>query len=254
MLIFEDTCAEWTTGLFGASSQSIVVATSYATLGIDAVITAMEETKASLILCNYSTAGKVAAAAQKSGSATLRTIVYTTHYVTDEEASKPIRLPEGSAIRLFSFEDFLKVGSSDPRPFAEPKPETLAVVMYTSGSTGKPKGVMLTHKCITSASGGTVDKFLSAGKFTSAPTDEESQEVYLSYLPAAHILELTVEATMFSMGGILGFSDPRTISSKGAIRRTPEGSDNTLPGYPHPPGGMNSDQQSWPVYQKFGMF
>merc|ERR1740117_1024641 len=38
MLIFEETCSQWMTSLLGAHSQSIVVATSYATLGIDSVV------------------------------------------------------------------------------------------------------------------------------------------------------------------------------------------------------------------------
>ena len=65
-----------------------------------------------------------------------------------------------------------------------------------------------------------------------------SRETYLGYLPAAHILELVAEHAMTAMGAAIGFADPRTISSKGACRQRPDGSINTQPEYPHPPGAI----------------
>ena len=58
------------------------------------------------------------------------------------------------------------------------------------------------------------------------------------YLPAAHVLELIAESVIFAMGGSLGYADPRTISSKGAVRRTPTGEINDQPVYPYPPGAI----------------
>jgi hypothetical protein len=46
---------------------------------------------------------------------------------------------------------------------------------------------------------------------------------YLAYLPAAHILEFAVETGMLVFGAAVGYSDPKTISSKGALRRLPDG-------------------------------
>jgi long-chain acyl-CoA synthetase len=37
LLIFEETCADWMTAAIGAASQSLPVATSYSTLGINAI-------------------------------------------------------------------------------------------------------------------------------------------------------------------------------------------------------------------------
>ena len=42
ILLWEDTCADWLTALIGAGGQSVAVATSYATLGIDAVSEALK--------------------------------------------------------------------------------------------------------------------------------------------------------------------------------------------------------------------
>lgn len=56
----------------------------------------------------------------------------------------------------------------------------IATIIYTSGSTGEPKGVMLTHGNIASACEGMV-----AHGFDLDP----SRDVYLSYLPLAHVYE-----------------------------------------------------------------
>ena len=59
MLIYEETCADWLTGLFGAFSQSLAVATSYATLGVASVSDAVIECNVKVILCNYKDVEKV---------------------------------------------------------------------------------------------------------------------------------------------------------------------------------------------------
>ena len=63
---------------------------------------------------------------------------------------------------------------------------------------------------------------------------------YLAYLPAAHILEFAVETGMLVFGAAVGYSDPKTISSKGAVRRMPDGTLNDqATGFgKKPPGGI----------------
>merc|ERR1719456_497066 len=63
MLIFEETCATWTTALIGATGQSIAVATSYATLGVQAVVEAVNECNVSVMVLNRKDVEKVAAVA-----------------------------------------------------------------------------------------------------------------------------------------------------------------------------------------------
>ena len=54
-----------------------------------------------------------------------------------------------------------------------------AIIMYTSGSTGTPKGVVLTH-------GNMVASLVSF----SAQLDFFPNDVYMGFLPLAHVLEL----------------------------------------------------------------
>ena len=74
----------------------------------------------------------------------------------------------GEILAQLPQENFLGIGQSD-----------LAVLIYTSGSTGVPKGVIQLHKTISSAC-------MALGRHGFTFTD---RDVYLSYLPLAHIYE-----------------------------------------------------------------
>ena len=78
--------------------------------------------------------------------------------------------------------DHPEVGSSPPTP------ADTAIVMYTSGSTGTPKGVILTHKNLI----GTMKCLM----FMLKPKDD----IYIAFLPLAHVLELLSENTMLLFG------------------------------------------------------
>ena len=61
--------------------------------------------------------------------------------------------------------------------------------MYTSGSTGTPKGVVLTHKNLVAT--------MKCLRFMLNPKEDD---VYIAYLPLAHVLELMSENTMMLFG------------------------------------------------------
>merc|ERR1712072_1244717 len=110
-----------------------------------------------------------------------------------------------------SMEELIVLGSETAGFDTPPAPDNMAVVMYTSGSTGKPKGVMLRHSQVCAS----LDPLNVMAVGTGLT---EGVETYLAYLPAAHILELAAETTMFCFGAEIGYSDPKTISSKGSCR------------------------------------
>ena len=69
-----------------------------------------------------------------------------------------------------------------------PTCDDIAIIMYTSGSTGTPKGVVLTHKNLIAT--------MKSLMFMLEPKDD----VYIAYLPLAHVLELLSENTMLLFG------------------------------------------------------
>lgn len=227
LLIFEETSETWATACLGAFSQSLVVVTCYATLGKTAVAEAVAETGAKIVLCNVRSVAEVASACQ-GRCPSLEYIVYSRHCAHGSE------IPQDSDMFGFSatsVEDVVELGASTLRPPTPPAADHLAVVMYTSGSTGKPKGVMIKHSSAVASVASVSAKFQTLGC-------KEGGETYIAYLPAAHILELMAELSMFSLGCAVGFACPKTISSKGACRVRPDGVVNTKPGYPYPPGAI----------------
>jgi len=232
MLLYEETCAQWMTAMLGAHSQSLVVATSYSTLGISAVIEAVNETGCAVIVCNLANLEKVKAAAGDAPS--LKAIVYSTNYVVDEDIPEDKPLEEGTGVKVLSVDQVIALGASNEGiDYTPPTPTMPAVVMYTSGSTGKPKGVMIPHKSIAASVSGIL------GILSNVPGMPEGKQTYLAYLPAAHILELCAEFTHFAYGSAVGYADPKAIASSGACRVMPNGEISEDPfdkEYPH--GGI----------------
>lgn len=73
-------------------------------------------------------------------------------------------------------------------------------IMYTSGTTGDPKGVMLSHDAVV--------KTISSGlAFIEKQLGVHLGEgdVFLSYLPLAHILDRVAEELFITIGGCLGY-------------------------------------------------
>ena len=91
--------------------------------------------------------------------------------------------------------------------------------MYTSGSTGVPKGVILPHEALIT----TVKAFFFVVS-TAKPDD-----IYLGYLPLAHILELLSEMTMIVQGIPVGYSSPNTMIDKSTkIKKGTKGDTSVL--------------------------
>jgi long-subunit acyl-CoA synthetase (AMP-forming) len=79
---------------------------------------------------------------------------------------------------------------------------------------------------------------------TKKPFPPAGDECYLSYLPAAHIMEFTAQLVFFCYGSQIGYACPKTISSKGACRQKPDGTVNTVAGFPYPPGAIQEFRPS----------
>lgn len=91
---------------------------------------------------------------------------------------------KAKGVDAYSFEEFIKLGEAKPADAVPPKASDLTTIMYTSGTTGDPKGVMLSHDAV-------VKTIASGLKFIEHQLGVHLGEgdVFLSYLPLAHILD-----------------------------------------------------------------
>lgn len=110
--IFENTCAEWMIAALGAFSQSISVTTIYSTLGVDAVIDAVNDGIIRAIVCNKTNIKTLVDRIKKMP--TLKTIIYTDDLVAPGANIEVPTAPKG--VNIVAFDDFVESGSTSAFP------------------------------------------------------------------------------------------------------------------------------------------
>ena len=125
-------CKEWTTALHGALSQSMVVATCYATLGEDAVIAAVNETRAAAVLVNWK---KAEAFHKRAGEMpSLTTIIASTNELGSDDTWKPAAGGEGK-VRVATDVEVMEMGKESED--MEATPPRVSRVSWCAGARGR---------------------------------------------------------------------------------------------------------------------
>ncbi|KAJ3082478.1 long-chain fatty acid-CoA ligase [Quaeritorhiza haematococci] len=218
LTIFAATSRDWLITAHACFTQSITITTAYDTLGADGLSFSLNEGEVTTLFTNAELLNLMSDIASKVP--TLTNIVYNMGMLAPaQQASISFTIEEAKAahphLRFYSLQEVRQLGVQYPADPTPPKPEDVACIMYTSGSTGNPKGVVLTHKNIIAAVG---------GAYKIIEKEVSKSDVYLAYLPLAHILEFLVENSAVFCGCPLGYGTPRTLTDasvrecKGDIR------------------------------------
>lgn len=127
---------------------------------------------------------------------------------------------EHSKIKLFSFDDFLKLGKDNLKENTDEiekrieatQENDVCSIIYTSGTTGDPKGVMLTNKNFMSNA-------LESAKLIIPPNITPLE---LSFLPLSHVLERVVYyAIVLISGGQVAYAESIDAISKNLMEVKP---------------------------------
>ena len=196
--IYAETRAEWLMSAFGAFSQSIVVSTLYTNLGDEAIMHGLNETEVNCVVTSHELLPKFKKMLDHCPNIKTIIVMEDQIFPLDNNGFKP-------GVQILPFQSVVKIGEKSSVESVAPTAETPAIIMYTSGSTGVPKGVILTHGNLISTS--TCIMFLV--KF-------EAADIYMAYLPLAHVLELLSECTMMMFGVGVGYSSPNTMTDMSA--------------------------------------
>merc|ERR1719334_1730351 len=204
LCLFADTRMEWMVSAQASFRQSFPVVTLYTNLGEEAVTHGLTETGAELVITSHELLPKFRNILA-SGKDQVKTIIYMESPV---HWTPTLGFREG--VTILSFWEVISRGKEalgrglyEP---SSPSPSTPAIIMYTSGSTGTPKGVVLTH--------GNMTTTLSALLYN---LNTGPEDVYIGYLPLAHVLELLGEMICTCWGVSIGYSHPNTLTDKSTM-------------------------------------
>ncbi|XP_031276603.1 long chain acyl-CoA synthetase 6, peroxisomal-like [Pistacia vera] len=178
---------EWLIVDHACSAYSYISVPLYDTLGPDAVKYIVNHACIQAIFCVPETLNSLLSFLAEIP--TVRLVV-----VVGGMDDKMPSLPSSTGVQVVTYTKLLSQGCSNLQPFSSPNPDDVATICYTSGTTGMPKGAVLTHgNLIANVAGGTIST-----KFS--PSD-----VYISYLPLAHIYERANQVMTVYFGVSVGF-------------------------------------------------
>ncbi|KAL5004434.1 hypothetical protein ScPMuIL_017890 [Solemya velum] len=199
ILLFAETRAEFMITAQACFKYNFPLVTLYATLGLDAIVHGVNETEVTHVITTADLLPKFKGIVNKMQG--------LTHliYMNDGRRTSVDDFP--SHVKVMSMSQVEELGSLPENlrtPLTKPVREDTAVIMYTSGSTGVPKGVVITHNNLMSGMSGQCQKIAELG-----PDD-----IYVGYLPLAHVLELSAELSCLANGTAVGYSSPLTLTDQ----------------------------------------
>ena len=183
---------EWLLSYFGAMRDSITTVTIYDTLGDKAIEFIFEQTQITSIVVEIKALKKIYELAKQNKTFHVKNIIII-EKEDDEETAKNLEL---LGFNIFSWEEIVQKGKEEGQDLVlrKPKADDINIINYTSGTTGLPKGVKVSHRNVLV----NTDVIEVIGLY---PTEKD---IYLSYLPYAHIMETLIITVAISRGAKVG--------------------------------------------------
>ncbi|CAN1341021.1 Long chain acyl-CoA synthetase 1 [Linum perenne] len=191
--IYGANCPEWTVAMEACSAHSLVCVPLYDTLGANAVNFILDHAEVDFVFIQHKKLKDVSITSSSSRGYFSAVVCFTS--MTNEDKDKAAE----QGIKPYSWQEFQVLGKENPADLVPPQQINICTIMYTSGTSGDPKGVVLTHETVAYFVRG-MDLFME--QFDDKMTVDD---VYLSFLPLAHVLDRVIEEYFFSKGASVGY-------------------------------------------------
>nr|KJB19005.1 hypothetical protein B456_003G080500 [Gossypium raimondii] len=191
--IYGANCPEWIISMEACNAHGLYCVPLYDTLGAGAV---------EFIICHAEIS--IAFVEEKKINELFKTFPASTEHlktivsfgkVTPEQKAEA----EKHDLKIYPWEEFLQLGENKNYGLPVKKKTDICTIMYTSGTTGDPKGVLISNDSIVTLIAG-VKRLLG-----SVNEQLTMKDVYISYLPLAHIFDRVIEELFISHGASIGF-------------------------------------------------
>lgn len=184
---------EWIMSMEACNAHGLYCVPLYDTLGSSAV---------EFIICHAEVS--IVFVEEKKIPEVLKILPNTTNYLKTvvsfgKVAPEQKEEIERVGLAVYSWDEFLQLGINEQFDLPKTKKNDICTIMYTSGTTGDPKGVMITNESIVTLIAG-VKRFLD-----SVNEELTVNDVYLSYLPLAHIFDRVIEELFIFHAAQIGF-------------------------------------------------
>ena len=191
--VYGPNCPEWMIAMQATNRMGMQCVPLYDTLGANAVEFILNHSESSVAFASADKLPKLAEALPKCKG--LKTLIYWGEGA--EEALAAARAVDG--LKVMSFDELLEAGTGVPDVSHPPKPSDICTIMYTSGTTGDPKGVLLKNSALMATVRALLDYMQGLGAKVGL------DDVFLSYLPLAHIFDRVTEEMFLAGGGAIAY-------------------------------------------------
>ncbi|XP_027079865.1 long chain acyl-CoA synthetase 4 [Coffea arabica] len=191
--IYGANCAEWIMSMEACNAHGLHCVPLYDTLGAGAV---------EFIICHAEVT--IAFVEEKKIPELLKTFPNATKYLKTIVSFGKVTPQQKDEIEKFglvvyAWDEFLLLGENKNYDLPVKRKSDICTIMYTSGTTGDPKGVMISNNSIVTLIAGVKRLLVSVNESLTV------NDVYLSYLPLAHIFDRVIEECFINHGASIGF-------------------------------------------------
>ncbi|GAB2293138.1 Long chain acyl-CoA synthetase 4 [Dionaea muscipula] len=191
--IYGANCPEWIISMEACNAHGVLCVPLYDTLGAGAVEFIIRHAEVSIAFVE-----------EKKISELLKTLPNTKEYLKTLVSFGNVTLEHQEEVRqhgltIYAWDEFLQLEADNEYELPAKEKSDICTIMYTSGTTGDPKGVLISNESILTLIAG-VKYFLACIKEAL-----HMEDVYLSYLPLAHIFDRAIEECIIYHGAQIGF-------------------------------------------------